>query len=30
MITCCDVIDDLSKGCFWCAERDWALKNVDK
>ena len=30
LVTCCDLIEDLSEGCFWCAERDWALKNVDK
>tara|TARA_B100000963_G_scaffold45112_3_gene33640 strand:+ start:42169 stop:43002 length:834 start_codon:yes stop_codon:yes gene_type:complete len=28
LVTCCDIIDDLSEGCFWCAERDWALTNV--
>jgi len=30
LVTCCDLVDDLSEGCFWCAERDWAIKNVDK
>jgi len=30
LVTCIDLVTDLSQGCFWCAERDWALKNVDK
>ena len=30
LVTCGDFISDFSQGCFWCAERDWALKNVDK
>jgi len=29
LVTCKDLLNDLSKGCFWCAERDWAIKNVD-
>ena len=28
LVTCSDFISDLSQGCFWCAERDWAMKGI--
>jgi hypothetical protein len=30
LVTCGDVTDNVQEGCFWCAERDWALKRAKK
>lgn len=30
LVECLDLTDDLEKGCYWCAERKWAIETAKK